>query len=220
MRALVVVAAVLVSMPAFAQGKVGVTTKVNGTVSVSRSVTSSPLMFMDDLFGGDRITTGDQSLARILMGGKAVMTVQERSVVTIADGIAELTGGELAMAVAGETMRPGECLRLKTPNALATLCRGGIVRAEVSQPASASGRCPTAVTSRFTVLAAGSGGYFELAALDPVTGRPNGTPVIVQASQTTTIAGCDLPTRPEPPLPPLPPAAPPSPPKPLPRLHP
>ena len=62
--------------------RAGVVTTPQGTASVARTTESRPLKFKDDIFVQDRITTGDDSIARTLLGGKAVVTVRERSVLT------------------------------------------------------------------------------------------------------------------------------------------
>src|SRR3989338_6185513 len=74
--------------PAAAQlDKAGVVTTLQGTATAVRATTkeSLPLRFKDDVFVRDRITTGDNSVARILLGGKAVVTVRERSALTITE---------------------------------------------------------------------------------------------------------------------------------------
>src|SRR5688572_22500141 len=67
--------------------KAGVVTTVQGTATVARATAPepTPLKFRDDVFVQDRITTGEQSVARILLGGKAVVTVRERSELTISE---------------------------------------------------------------------------------------------------------------------------------------
>jgi len=58
----------------------GVVTSLQGTAKLQRVSTAGSLVqdlrFRDEVRVQDRITTGDQSLARILMGGKAVVTVR------------------------------------------------------------------------------------------------------------------------------------------------
>src|SRR5881628_3291823 len=73
---------------AFAQlTKAGVVTTLLGTATVSRAALSQPvpLKFKDDVFAQDRVATGDDSIARILLGGKAIVTVRERSSLTITE---------------------------------------------------------------------------------------------------------------------------------------
>src|SRR5436309_6324065 len=73
---------------AFAQlTKAGVVTTLLGTATVSRASLSQPLplKFKDDVFVQDRVITGDDSVARILLGSKAIVTVRERSSLTITE---------------------------------------------------------------------------------------------------------------------------------------
>ena len=99
---------------ASAQGtKAGVVTTLEGNVTVTRiSLAPQPLKFRDDVFVNDKVVTGDQSLARMLLGGKAVVTVRERSALTITEtpgkATIDLEAGKIAVAVAWDKMRPGE----------------------------------------------------------------------------------------------------------------
>src|SRR5256714_10493688 len=98
--------ALLLPSPAFAQAtKAGVVTTLEGNVTVTRvTLAPQPLKFKDDVFVNDRVTTGDQSIARMLLGGKAVVTVRERSTLTIKEvpgkATIELDAGKIALAVA------------------------------------------------------------------------------------------------------------------------
>src|SRR5919109_4166388 len=131
--------------------KAGVITTLEGDVTVTRvALPPQPLKFKDDVFVDDTVTTGDQSLARMLLGGKAVVTVRERSVLTITEvpgrSTLELESGKFALAVAREKMRPGEEIQIRTPNAVAGV-RGTVVITEVNrQSAQAGGRAPAVLT--------------------------------------------------------------------------
>ena len=122
---------------ASAQGtKAGVVTTLEGNVTVTRiSLAPQPLKFRDDVFVNDKVVTGDQSLARMLLGGKAVVTVRERSALTITEtpdkATIDLEAGKIAVAVARDKMRPGESLEIRAANAVAGV-RGTVVVAEVS----------------------------------------------------------------------------------------
>src|SRR5439155_25724585 len=137
---LVLVALTLISpASAFAQlTKAGVVTTLLGTATVSRASLSQPLplKFKDDVFVQDRVITGDDSVARILLGGKAIVTVRERSSLTITEAPSVSTVnvgvGRAAIAVAKERMKPGETVEIRTPNAVAGI-RGTIVIVEVDQ---------------------------------------------------------------------------------------
>src|SRR5262245_18826970 len=137
---LALVASVLATpASAFAQPtKAGVVTAMLGTVTVSRASLSQPvpLNFKDDVFAQDRVVTGDDSVARILLGGRAVVTVRERTSLTITEvprvSTIDVGEGRAAIAVAKERMKPGETVEIRTPNAVAGI-RGTIVVVEVDR---------------------------------------------------------------------------------------
>src|SRR5262249_32737383 len=109
----------------------GVVTTLQGTANVqpaSATPNTPPtqprlLKFKDDVFEQDRITTGDKSLTRILLGGKAVVTIRELSSLTItttnSTATVDIASGKVALAVAKEKMKPGERIDVRTPNAVA-----------------------------------------------------------------------------------------------------
>src|SRR5882762_5018312 len=116
--------------------KAGVVTAVHGTATVTRASLARPLSlkFRDDVFVHDRITTGEASHARILLGGAAVVSVRERSVVTITEtprrSTIDVASGAVALSVAKDRLRPGDALDIRTPNAVAGI-RGTVIVAEV-----------------------------------------------------------------------------------------
>ena len=129
---------------AFAQAtKAGVVTTLEGHVTVTR-VTLAPqaLKFKDDVFVDDKVTTGDQSIARMLLGGKAVVTVRERSTLTITEvpgkATIDLQAGKIAVAVARDKMRPGESIEIRAATAVAGI-RGTVIVAEVSSASAQAG---------------------------------------------------------------------------------
>src|SRR5437899_11780403 len=92
--------------------KAGVVTTLEGNVSVTRvTLAPQPLKFRDDVFVNDKVITGERSIARMLLGGKAVVTVRERSALTITEvpgkATVDLESGKIAVAVAKDKMRPG-----------------------------------------------------------------------------------------------------------------
>jgi len=178
--ALVAFAAALVGWaPAGADNnrRAGVVTALQGTATVTRASLGTPraLKFRDDVLVQDRIATGDDSLARILLGGKAVVTVRARSIVTITESprvsTIDVETGKIALAVAKERMRPGESIELRTPNAVAGI-RGTVVIAEVT------GRGTDAQT-RFTLLT----GVIEVLRLDSRR-QPIGAAALLTPLQT------------------------------------
>ena len=147
--------------------RAGFVTVSTGSVSVARSTAPpAPLRFRDEVFVHDRISTGEHSLARILLGGKAVVTVSERTVLTITEvpgrSTLDLDAGRISLSVAREKMAPGDSIDIRTSVAIAGV-RGTVVVAEILP-----GDAPTA---RFTVLK----GLVEVSRLDPTTHQPIGT---------------------------------------------
>jgi len=133
-----VLAIYLLPAPALAQStKVGVVTTLEGNVTAVRVVAPQPvaLKFKDDVFLQDRVVTGEQAFARLLLGGKAVISIRERSAVTITEfagrSTVEIESGKIALSIARERMLPGEVVNIKTPNAIAGV-RGTVVVAQVT----------------------------------------------------------------------------------------
>jgi hypothetical protein len=188
-RAVALGIAGVLGVPAIAAAqttKAGVVTTLQGAATVARAVTPAPapLKVKDDVFVKDRIVTGESAMVRILLGGKAVVTIRERSALTIHEtpttSTLELSGGKIALAVVKDLMKPGESIRIKTPNAMAGI-RGTVIVAEVSPPAENGG----AVATRFTLLT----GVVDVVHLAAGTGAPAGSPVVLQPLQTISIAG-------------------------------
>lgn len=128
----------LAPAPALAQAtKAGVVTTLEGNVTAARALAPQPvaLKFKDDVYLQDRVVAGEQSFARLLLGGKAVVSIRERSAVTITEipgrSTIDLESGKIALSVARDRMRPGEVINIKMPNAVAGV-RGTVVIAEVS----------------------------------------------------------------------------------------
>lgn len=124
-------------LPAHAQDpKAGVVTAVQGQATVARAVGPTPVLlkFKDDVFVRDRVNTQEKSIVRMLLGGKALVTVREFSVFTVSEevgrSVVELESGKLAVAVARKLLRPGESIEIRTPNAIAAV-RGSLLVAEV-----------------------------------------------------------------------------------------
>jgi hypothetical protein len=169
---LAVVMGVALGAHAEAQERAGVVTALEGKVTVTRASLPAPtaLKFKDDILVKDSIATGQDSVARILLGGRAVVTVRERSVVTITEvpGVStvDVVAGRAAVAVAREKMRPGDLVEVKTPNAVAGI-RGTVIVAEVFD----------AHRSAITVLK----GVIDVTRLD------GGRPTVVTALQRVTV---------------------------------
>ena len=198
-RTMLVPALVTLALPGGAGAqltKAGVVTTLQGTATVARAAAPQPvpLKFKDTVFVQDRITTGDDSVARILLGGKAIVTVRERSVLTITEvpgtSTIDLGIGKIALAVVKERMKSGETIEIRTPNAVAGI-RGTVVITEVDQKTAQLGAGAAAFTSRFTVLQ----GVVAVSQYNPVT-RQLGPTVNLGALQTTGITGSAAPRPP------------------------
>src|SRR5262245_28070198 len=175
-------AAFLLASSAMAGERVGVVTNLEGTATVARlsEPGTQPLQFKDAVFLRDRITTGERSFVRVLLGGKATVTARERSVLTITEvpGVAtvQLGEGRISVAVSKALMKPGDVIEIKTPNAI-TAIRGTVVVAEV-EPAGGGYR------STITILR----GLVDVTRLDP-TGGPVGPAVKVGALERVSVVG-------------------------------
>jgi hypothetical protein len=137
--------------------KAGVVTTLEGNVTAVRTTAAQPvaLKFKDDVFVNDRVVTGDRSLARLLLGGKAVVTVRERSALTITEvpgrSTIDLDSGKVAVAVAKDKMRPGEQIEVKSPNAVAAV-RGTVFVVEVIRASASADNAQGGVTTNHYVF--------------------------------------------------------------------
>lgn len=179
-----VVLALAVGRPEAAEPlQAGVVAALDGSATVVRVATGTPapLRFRDPVFVHDRISTGDRSIARILLGGRGLVTVRERSEVVITSGpgttTIDVARGRLALAVLKGSLAPGEVVQIRTPQAVAAV-RGTVVVAEVTD------------VTVFTVLR----GLVAVVALD-AGGRPLGPETSLGALQRLTVGG---PTPPRP----------------------
>lgn len=172
--------------PAWAEEKVGVVTTVIGPVTVARaSLPPEPLKFKDDVFVRDRVTTGEDAITRILLGGKVIVTARERSTLTITEvpGLStiDLSSGRIAVAVEKSRMKSGERVDIRTPHAVAGV-RGTVLIVEAAPS-----------TSTVTVLR----GLVHVTRLNSATGLPIGGFTPVAAQQAVTVRNNVLPARPQ-----------------------
>jgi hypothetical protein len=169
---------------------VGVVTWLDGTATLTRVALPADtlLKFRDPVYRADRITTGDASLARVLLGGKALVTVRERSVLTITEkpnvSTVDVRSGRIAIAVMRDRMKPGEVIEIRTPNAIAAI-RGTVVVTEVSPATSDAGANVHAVTTTITVLK----GLVEVQRFDRLTRHTTGATYSVGALQSLRVTG-------------------------------
>jgi hypothetical protein len=184
----------LVPATALAQApKAGVVTTLEGPVTARRAVLPAPvaLRFKDDIFLRDTVTTGERGFARFLLGGKAVVTVRERSVMTITEvpgrSTVELESGKIGLAVARERMQPGEVIDVRTPNAIVAV-RGTVLVAEVGQTAAQGTTAPQPITSVYMIR-----GNASADALNPSTRAALGTPFVISDLQALNVVGASPP---------------------------
>lgn len=149
----------LVISPAAASGQgsrepgesVGVVTTLTGAVTVARATLPSPrpLRFKDDVFVRDRIATAERSVVRVLLGGRALVTVRELSAFTVTEeagrSTIDLKSGKIAMGVLRQRMRPGEVIEIRTPNAIAAV-RGTVLVVELIPEPGGPGGAPRYTT--------------------------------------------------------------------------
>lgn len=162
-------------------GPTATVTGVSGQATVTRAATPHPtsvLKFRDPLFPGDRVVTKEQSAVRVLFGGKALLTVQESTDLSVGSDLhqpmaVDLAAGSMALAVARAKMKPGEGFEVRTPNAIATV-RGTVVLVEVA---------PTARTT-FHVIS----GKIHIVPL----GAPKAAPVSLGAGLSVTVTGASV----------------------------
>lgn len=178
---------------------VGIVTTIDGRASVARPALPSPLAlrFKDDVFVRDRISTQEKSLVRVLLGGKAILTVRELSQVTISEepgrAVVTLPDGKVILAVQKQRMRPGESIEIHTPNAVAAV-RGSVLAMAfsaltgISQATCGAGTCtyqfgnapegplPPGMTTRNAQIGSASAAAMDEAFKVSLAGRAVGSP--------------------------------------------
>src|SRR5262252_1848989 len=144
---------------AYAQAtpEVGVVTTLQGQATVARASATSalPLKFRDSIFEKDRINTGEKSIVKVLMGGRAIVTVRELSVLTVTEEVGRtvvnLESGKIAVGVAKQRMKPGETFEVHTPNAVAAV-RGTVFIVEVNRQGAQAGGGNLAASTQVTTV--------------------------------------------------------------------
>lgn len=129
----------------------GVVTTINGDATLIRAVAAArpaSLQMRDEIFVRDRIHTQPRSLVRVLLGGKALITMRELSVLTVTEEAGRVTvdlqSGKIGVAVVKGRMRPGEVIEIRSPNATAAV-RGTVFVVEVD-PITAGATTPAPTT--------------------------------------------------------------------------
>ena len=118
-----------------AQQAVGVVTALKGEAQLTRAATQTALRFKDDLILRDLIDTQENSLTRVLFGGKSTVTVRELSSLEVREELLpgggtrlthELSSGSILVNVARSLLGRGDEVQIRTPNAVAAV-RGSAV---------------------------------------------------------------------------------------------
>ena len=187
----VMAAALLCASPVLAAAEpeesAGVVTTVNGDATLLRAVAAAQpvsLQRRDDIFVRDRIQTRERSLVRVLLGGKALITVRELSVLTVTEEAGRVTvdlqSGKVGVAVVKARMRPGEVIEIRTPNATAAV-RGTVFVVEVDPMQPGQPGVAPAATTRVHLF---HGALDVSARLDP-----NNATVRLAELQSVVVAG-------------------------------
>ncbi|HJT93777.1 MAG TPA: FecR domain-containing protein [Mycobacterium sp.] len=162
----------------------GVVTQLRGEATVARPTLPRPLALglRDDVFIRDEIRTQERSLVHVLMGGKALLTVRELSVLKVTEDTGrvsiELQSGKIGLAVLRQRMKPGEIIEIRTPNAVAAV-RGTVLVTEIVPSPAGSGA--SGVITHVHLLHG---------ALDVSLRSSPGTPAVsLQTLQTLAVAG-------------------------------
>ena len=179
-RSVALVGLLVVAPPIWATAQpslTGVITLLQGPVTVTRASAHepAPLQLRDGVFADEQIRTGENGFARILLGGKAIVTMQERSNLQIAEdlGTSTLTMGEgrIAVAVARELTKTGELIEILTPTALAS-SRGAVVVVGVAKD-----------VTTFTVVR----GLVDVTRIESLSRRPVGPRVMLRGNQQAAV---------------------------------
>jgi hypothetical protein len=169
-----------------AQGRsgVGVVTTLVGEATVARSASAQPLnlKMRDDVFALDRIITKERSMVHVLMGGKALLTVRELSVVTVTEeggrATVELQSGKVGLAVVRERMKPGDVIEVHTPHAVAAV-RGTVLVVEIVPSPAGGDLDPNGAFTNVHLLH----GKLDVS----LRSNPGGAPVRLESLQTVTV---------------------------------
>lgn len=149
----------------------GVVTAVQGQAQLTRPAHAKPTLLRqkDGIMIRDVIDTREKSMARMLFGGKATITMKELSRFEVREetlpggatrSTVDLNSGAFLINVARELMKPGDEIIIRTNNAIAAV-RGSMIYAETHEAgqsafAQLSGEavlsCPSSATSSTTSL--------------------------------------------------------------------
>jgi hypothetical protein len=168
---------------------VGVVTTLQGSALVTRTALARPLRlaFRDNVFPRDRISTGEGALVRVLLDGKAVVTVRELSVLTLSErpghAVVALESGAVTASIAHDRLRHSEGFEIRTRNAVAAV-RGTILTVEAGEASAEAAAGPPVPLTRILVHR----GQVEVAAI----GDPSLATVVVGSRQQVSVSGRTL----------------------------
>lgn len=133
-------------------------------------------------------------MVRVLFGGKALLTVQESTDLSIGSElqqpmVVDIAAGSMGLAVAKAKMKAGEGFEVRTPNAVATV-RSTVILVEVAPTVSASTESQSAPAQAFKVATT-----FHV-----ISGRihvvslavPRASPVSLGAGLSVTVTGASV----------------------------
>ena len=152
-RVLLVLMASLMTGPLFTGMAAAETSKaagqvmaVAGPVTVARAdVTPHQLKFRDNLYWSDVVEARRDGIARVLLGGKATVTVRELTRLELREEqrvegvryVADLVSGRIRASVARMLMRPGEQVEVWTFNTVASVRGTDFIVETVERPTQA-----------------------------------------------------------------------------------
>ncbi len=143
-----IVAGILITGVAAAEIRkaAGEVMSVAGPVVVTRpDVAPHPLKFRDSLYWRDVVEARKEGIARVLLGGKATVTVRELSRLELREEkrvegvryVVDLVSGKVRASVARMLMRPGEQVEVWTFNTVASVRGTDFIVETVERPAQA-----------------------------------------------------------------------------------
>jgi hypothetical protein len=144
-------------------------------VALAPAAVPAPTRYREQMVFTDRVTTGDRTFARLLLGGRVMVLARAGSALSITEVGAGLTieveTGRLAVTVDRGKLEPEELVEIRTPHAAVSVpCETLVV--EVVDEA-----------STFTV----HGTRMDVFRLDPVTGEALEPPTSVHADRAVTV---------------------------------
>jgi len=120
---------------ASAQKAVGIVTAVKGRAQLTRTGTQTALLFKENVILRDIIDTQENSLVRVLFGGKSTVTLRELSRLEVREellpgggvrSVHNLFSGSILINVARRLLGKGDEVVIRTPNAVGAV-RGTII---------------------------------------------------------------------------------------------